>query len=450
MKKIRPTSVANKFYPAEKKKLLAFFEEFSQKDRHQYDYSSRAIIVPHAGYVYSGALAYEAFGYLSKNAQNVFVIAPAHYIFVEGIAISSADLWETPLGEIEVNQQINQFLQQTFGADFNDKAIEPEHSLEVQIPFVKYFLPEAKIVPILVGDYDFEKISKIISHFWDDEGNVFIISSDLSHFHHDNDAKKIDRVTAEMIETQDTTDFNPHQACGYLGILGLVDFAKKNNFSLIRVNLQNSSVTSGDKNKVVGYGSWFLHEGTKEKFVKDNFSQLLLEISHKSILSGLETGKPLQVNTSDHPEVLQQSGASFVTLELQGELKGCIGSIIANRSLIEDIAHNAFASAFLDTRFSALTRKEFEQIDIAISLLSAPYQMKFKDEADLLSQIVPNVDGIIIKDGAYKAVYLPSVWEQLPDKKLFLNSLKQKAGLSLTYFSKTFEAFRFRTEYIKK
>jgi hypothetical protein len=97
-----------------------------------------------------------------------------------------------------------------------------------------------------------------------------------------------------------------------------------------------------------------------------------------------------------------------------------------------------------------LTKDEYKHLDIAISLLSAPSQMSFKDENDLLSQIVQDVDGIIIKDGSNRAVYLPSVWEQLPDKKLFLNSLKQKAGLNPSYFSKTFEAYRFRTEYIKK
>lgn len=302
----------------------------------------------------------------------------------------------------------------------------------------------------MLGDTDPELITRLISHFWKDKDNAFVISSDLSHFHNDNEAQKIDKVTAEMIETQDLSDFNPRQACGYIGMLGLVDFAKQKGFSLIRINLQNSSATSGEKSRVVGYGSWLLFESTKEKFIKDNFSEFLIEICRKSILSGFETGHPLRVDPLKFPEVLQQSGASFVTLELDGDLRGCIGSIIANQSLIEDISKNSFASAFSDTRFSPLTEEEYENLDIAISLLSAPSQMNFENEENLLNQIEQDIDGLIIKDGAYRSVYLPSVWEQLPDKKLFLNSLKKKAGLSASYFSKTFEAYRFRTEYIKK
>lgn len=448
MKRIKLASVAGKFYPDDKEELESFLDDCIKNNRTQYKYSTRAIIVPHAGYFYSGQFASEGFQYLNKKVKNIFIIAPAHYVGIEGIAVSSSDFWETPLGKVEVNQQINQILADNFGAEFNDKAIEPEHSLEVQVPFIQKLVPSAKIVPILVGNADAAQITNLISHFWDDKDNAFVISSDLSHFHSDSDAKKIDKITAEMIESLEVSGFDFRQACGAIGVCGLVGFAKKEGFSLIRINLNNSSATSGDKSRVVGYGSWLLFEGTKEKFVKDNFSELLIDICRKSIFSGLTTGQPLQVEISDFAEVLQQSGASFVTLEIDGQLRGCIGSIIANQSLIEDISKNAFASAFSDTRFSPLQKEEYEHLSISISLLSAPSQMIFKDENDLLAQIEKDIDGIIIKDGYYSAVYLPSVWEQLPDKKLFLNSLKQKAGLSASHFSKTFEAYRFRTEYI--
>lgn len=448
MKRIKSSSVAGKFYPEDKKELESFLDEFVENNRTQYKYSTRAIVVPHAGYVFSGQFASEGFQYLNKNAKNIFIIAPAHYVRIEGIAVSSSDFWETPLGEVEVNQQINQILVNYFGAKFNDKAIEPEHSLEVQVPFIQKLIPSAKIVPILVGNADVEKISEVLSYFWKDKDNAFVISSDLSHFYPDGEAKKIDKITADMIESLDVSGFSSSQACGSIGILGLVNFAKAEGFSLIRINLDNSSSTSGDKSRVVGYGSWLLFEGTKEKFVKDNFSELLLDICRKSILAGLDTGHALRVDISEFPEVLQQNGASFVTLEIDGDLRGCIGSIIASQSLIEDISKNAFASAFSDTRFSPLKNEEYKYLSIAISLLSAPSQMTFDDENELLSQIEQDVDGIIIKDGYYSAVYLPSAWEQLPEKRLFLNSLKRKAGLSDSHFSKTFEAYRFRTEYI--
>lgn len=449
MKKIRTASVAGTFYPESPKELTPLMEHFVQNNHKQYEYYSRAIIVPHAGYFYSGQLASEGYQYLNKEAENVFIIAPAHYVWIEGIAVSSCDVWQTPLGEIEVNQDINKILLKDFAAKVNDAAIEPEHSLEVQVPFVQTFLPNAKIIPILVGDASYGQITEIISHFWKDKKNVFVISSDLSHFHQDNEAKKIDKITSDMIETNNVADFHHEQACGLIGILGLMGFAKEKEFSLIRINLQNSSVVSGDKSRVVGYGSWMLFEGTKEKFIKDNFSEFLIDICKKSILSGLSTGKHLNVESLKVPEVLHQSGASFVTLEIEGDLRGCIGSIIAHKPLIEDLSQNAFASAFSDPRFHPLEKKEFGLLDIAISLLTIPVQISFEDEEDLLKQIVKDVDGIIIRDGGYQSVYLPSVWEQIPDKKMFLNSLKQKAGMNPFYFSKTFEAYRFRCEYIK-
>ena len=449
MKKNKPSAVAGTFYPESEKELSSLIENFAQNNRKQYEYSSRAIIVPHAGYFYSGQLASEGFQYLNKKSENIFIIAPAHYVWIEGIAVSSFDNWQTPLGEIEVNQKINGVLINEFGAKINDNALEPEHSIEVQVPFVQKLFPDAKIIPILVGDTSYEQITKIVSHFWRDKNNSFIISSDLSHFYKDEDAKNIDKTTADRIETNNLNEFNHQQACGLIGIMGLMEFAKEKEFSLIRINLQNSSAVSGDKSKVVGYGSWMLFEGSKEKFIKDNFSELLLDICKKSIVSGFKTGKYLGTKSLEVPEVLHQSGASFVTLEINENLRGCIGSIIAHRSLIEDLSQNAFASAFSDPRFTPLKENEFKFLDIAISLLTIPVSISFVDEEDLLNQIAENEDGIIIKDGGYQAVYLPSVWEQLPDKKMFLNSLKQKAGLTPSYFSKTFEAYRFRSEYIK-
>ena len=150
-----------------------------------------------------------------------------------------------------------------------------------------------------------------------------------------------------------------------------------------------------------------------------------------------------------YPVVFEQKGACFVTLEKQGQLRGCIGSILAHRPLIEDLITNARNSAFSDPRFTPVRKEELSELAIAVSLLSEPQKMSFSSEEDLLSQIKPYEDGIIIKDGYNQAVYLPSVWEQLPDKREFLMSLKMKAGMSAEHFSKTFEASSFHCEYIK-
>ncbi len=445
MKRIRPMSAAGKFYTDDKNELEKQISVFSEKNRHHYDYITRAIIVPHAGYIYSGQLASEGFQYLDENVKNVFIIAPPHYVAIKNVALSSFDKWESPLGGIELNQEINDELVEKFGCEFIDDAFKDEHSIEVQVPFAQVFLRKVKIIPILVGA-NHGKIAKIIDYYWQNPENAFVISSDLSHFYSSNDAKKIDSETADMIETKDIEKFNPLQACGAVGVLALTDFAKEKNYSLIRVGMVNSGDVTGDISRVVGYGSWLLYEGEKNKFIKKYFSPFVIETCKKSILARFEKKAPA---IEKIPEVFQQSGASFVTLEKEGNLRGCIGSIIAHRSLIDDLVHNAQNSAFSDPRFQPLKRDEFDDLSIDVSLLSSPEKMKFKDETDLLNQIKPFIDGIIIKDGQYQAVYLPSVWEQLPEKSLFLNSLKIKAGMPPKHFSETFEAYRFTTEYIK-
>lgn len=444
MKTIRQMSASGKFYTDDKNELLTqlkFFEENSQKD---YTCKTRAVIVPHAGYVYSGQLASAGFQYLDTGVKNVFIIAPPHYVAVRDVSLSGYKFWQTPLGQIEVNQDINKELIKKFDCNFYDEAFEDEHSVEVQVPFIQSFLPNVKIIPILTNNV--EKTEKIIAHYYKNPENAFVISSDLSHFYSSTEAKKIDSMTAEMIETKTLENFNPAQACGSVGVRALVDFAKNHNYSLFRIGLYNSGDVTGDETKVVGYGSWLLFEGSRNEFIKKYFSDFVIDVCKKSILARLNKEN---LKFENVPAVFGQSGACFVTLEIDGELRGCIGSIIAHRILIDDLAQNAQNSAFSDPRFVPLKREEFDELSINVSLLSEPQKMHFKNESELLNQIKPFLDGIIIKDGHFQAVYLPSVWEQLPDKVVFLNSLKMKAGLREDYFSPTFEAYKFNSEYIE-
>lgn len=444
MKKIRPTAAAGKFYTNDKKELLAHLDYFLQNNPADYDYKTRAVIVPHAGYMYSGQLASNGFQYIDTNAKNIFIIGPPHYVPVRNVVLSSFEQWSTPFGEISVNQEINNDLVQKFGCEFEDEAFRDEHSIEVQVPFLQRILQNVKIVPILASNTD--KIKKIINYYWENPENAFVISSDLSHFYSSNEAKKIDDMTAEMIEKPDIEKFDSRQACGAVGVCALAGFAKDNGYSLIRVGMVNSGDITGDNSKVVGYGSWFLYEGAKNTFIKEYFSKFVIDVCKKSILAVFNKEKP---DFEKIPPVFRQLGACFVTLEKEGNLRGCIGSVIAHRSLIDDLIKNAQNSAFSDPRFMPLRRDEFEDLSIDVSLLSSPEKIYFKDEVDLLEQIRPFIDGIIIKDPPRQAVYLPSVWEQLPEKTTFLNSLKIKAGMPPKHFSDTFEAFRFITEYIK-
>lgn len=445
MEKIKQPSVAGTFYTDNADELKNQIEQFAKDNKNIYKVATRAVIVPHAGLVYSGRLAYEGISQLDKKIKNIFIFAPSHRIGFDGLALSGYDFWETPLGKVEINQEINKQLIKDFDATIYDDAFTREHSIEIQLPIVQSIFDDVKIIPVLIGMTSAESIEKIINHFYNDEQNGFIISSDLSHFLKDEDAKKVDLITAGMIETNQIKNFNHQQACGATGIIGLINFASKNNFSLIRIDMTNSSSTTNDKSNVVGYGCWFLLEGDKNTFLKEHYSKFILELCKLSIKSRFIQNR-IEIS---YPQVFDEQGACFVTLEKNDNLRGCIGSIIAHKPLIEDIILNAQNAAFKDPRFNPLQQEELDDLKISVSLLSAPTQIDFKDEKDLLDKIVPQKDGIIIKDGRYQAVYLPSVWEQLPDKNDFLNSLKIKAGLAPDYFSDTFEAYRFHTEYVQ-
>jgi len=162
--------------------------------------------------------------------------------------------------------------------------------------------------------------------------------------------------------------------------------------------------------------------------------QQLLELAGKSIRQGL-SGSRLPVREADYPESLRVRRATFVTLNIERALRGCIGTLEARQTLVEDVAQNAYSAAFQDPRFPALTWPEFERLHIHISILSPPEPMQFSSEKDLLAQLRPNVDGLIIEEGFYRGTFLPSVWEQLPEPSDFLRHLKQKAGMRPDHWS---------------
>jgi AmmeMemoRadiSam system protein A len=183
--------------------------------------------------------------------------------------------------------------------------------------------------------------------------------------------------------------------------------------------------------------------------LSDSQRALLLGVARKSIAHGLQQHQPLPVTPSEHPP-FDQPGACFVTLHRQGALRGCIGSLEAHRPLLQDIAANAYAAAFRDPRFKPLQPEELDDLDVSISILSAPETLDFDNQQALLDQIRPGVDGLILADGQRRGTFLPSVWDSLPDKADFLAQLKLKAGLPPDYWSENIKAWRYTTESFSK
>lgn len=174
--------------------------------------------------------------------------------------------------------------------------------------------------------------------------------------------------------------------------------------------------------------------------------ETLLEIARHSIAYGLQHGRAAPVTVADYPVSLQVHRATFVTLMLHDELRGCIGTLQAYRPLVEDVAENAYAAAFRDPRFPRLTAKEYAQLHYHISILSTPEAVQFKNEQDLLAQLRPGIDGLVLEEGHYRGTFLPQVWESLPEPEIFLRHLKQKAGLPPDYWSKTIKMQRYTVE----
>ena len=172
----------------------------------------------------------------------------------------------------------------------------------------------------------------------------------------------------------------------------------------------------------------------------------LIEVARQSIEHGLATGRPLAVTPSEYHRDLKAIRASFVTLNLHGRLRGCIGHLEAVQPLVVDVAENAFAAAFRDPRFAPLTASEWPEVEIHLSILTPPEPMRFSDEADLIRQIRPGEDGLILQDGHNRGTFLPSVWESLPEPVEFLVHLKHKAGLAANHWSEHLKVYRYQTE----
>lgn len=444
-------SFAGSFYPSESEELYNLLESY--KEKVAIDYKTKAIIVPHAGYIFSGHAAMKAFRHLEAS-ENIFIIAPSHHHDFENIVLPKYTYFDTPLGSLEVNNRLIKDIAEKFPCIINDEPFNNEHSIEVQLPFLQnMFFPrnqnavdfvknlkklghKIRIVPILTGKCDYHLVSDLISEYW--ENSSFIISSDLSHFYPQEECRQIDTYTATIIETGKIDFLDTRQACGVIGIKGLVDFANKMQFSLIRAEMYNSGDISSDKDRVVGYGSWFLSELPTNEFIKQYYSEYILQLAKASIMAGVKNENFIPRNI---PPVLIQHGAAFVTLKINSALRGCIGSIYPIKPLVLDIIDNAKNAALYDTRFEPLTEEEINELEISVSILSEPESISFKDEKDLLSKIYPY--GIILIEKDKRSVYLPIVWEQIPDREIFLNSLKEKAGLPPNYFSKTIEAYKF-------
>ena len=221
----------------------------------------KALIVPHAGYIYSGPIAASAFAQLKELkhiVKRVILLGPCHRVPLRGLATSSADYFETPLGTIRIDREAIKQIASLPQVEEFDLTHQQEHSLEVQLPFLQEILDDFSLVPLVVGEASAEDVSEVIDTLWGDEETLIVISSDLSHYHDYNTARAMDTKTCHAIENMNPSDIHYDQACGRNPVTGLLVAAKKHGLQVTTLDLRNSGDTAGDKSSVVGYGAWAL------------------------------------------------------------------------------------------------------------------------------------------------------------------------------------------------
>ncbi len=443
MSVIRPAAFAGSFYPADPLALMQIVDGYvADSGPAPSGPPPKAIIAPHAGYIYSGPVAAKVYALLTPlkdTIRRVVLIGPSHRVAFRGLALGAADAWATPLGPVRVDRSAYVQVAGLPLVGELDQAHGPEHSLEVHLPFLMRVLGDFALVPIVAGDAPADAVAALLDALWGGPETLIVVSSDLSHYLDYSACQQTDRATATAIEHLDGAAIDRDGACGRVPVSGLLLTAKRRGMSIRTLDLRNSGDTAGPKDKVVGYGAWAFYEPEKTHSLKHR----LLDLARASIDHGLTTGAPLPPPPGNETDPLRQPGACFVTLTRNGALRGCIGSPVAWRNLGADVVDNAFKSAFRDPRFQPLSPDELADLDISITVLTAPQPMRFIDEDDLIRQLRPGKDGLIIEDQGRQALFIPSVWEQLPDPRQFLAQLKHKAGLGAQHWSPTFTARRF-------
>lgn len=440
---VRPAAVAGLFYPGDRNALERELNEFLEQagEARVAPGFPKAVIVPHAGFIYSGAVAAHAYDRLRPGrdmVRRVVLLGPCHRVPVRGLALPGARAFDTPLGRIPVDEEAIAALAGLPQVAVSSAAHAEEHALEVQLPFLQKVLGEFKLVPLVVGAVAPEQVAEVLERLWGGTETVFVISTDLSHYHPYDEARALDGTTTRAILGFDT-GITHEQACGATPVAGMLIAAREHGLAPALLDLRNSGDTAGGRGRVVGYASFALQEGALAYDV--THGKTLLHLARESI--GEELGVNFAPDVPGEPW-LKEIRATFVTLMLDERLRGCVGSLEAQRPLGLDIVASAKSAAFRDSRFPALTREEFDRLDVEVSLLSIPKRILFEDHADLLRQLKPGEDGLILEGDGSRATFLPQVWEGLSEPGQFVAHLKQKAGLAADFRTSRCKVYRYR------
>jgi AmmeMemoRadiSam system protein B/AmmeMemoRadiSam system protein A len=444
---VRSPAVAGMFYPAQPDALMRVVNAAitaSTADQ----VPAKAIVAPHAGYVYSGAIAgsaYRSVAQLSDIITRVVLIGPSHRMAFDGIAAPSATGLETPLGIVPIDVAALKRVLKMAEVRVFDAPFEGEHALEVELPFIQTLFPRASVVPFLTGDASPAAVERLLEELWGGPETLIVVSSDLSHFLDYETACRRDLGTSQAIETIVPDEIDASGACGYLALGGLLMRAAKLDLRATTRDLRNSGDTKGPRDRVVGYGAYTFEDALQCKLSAGQ-REALLDCAHSTLRQIGKRGRPDDPPLPSVPLPLRAMRNTFVTLELEGQLRGCIGSLAPADPLIKDVEQNTRKAATADPRMPPMTAEERENATVTISVLSHMRQVPFATEGELLAGLRPEIDGLAISNGERRALFLPKVWQVHPQPEHFLAHLKRKAGLPDGPLSPKVQAFRFTTE----
>lgn len=260
---VRTPSVAGSFYPGDERSIHAMLDEqlADAREQSKVTIDPKAMIVPHAGWIYSGPIAASAYVLLENRRETidrVVLLGPSHFLPFDGIALPSVDAFATPLGMIPLDRTTASTLADLDFVSIRDSPHSREHSLEVQLPFLQKILEAFELVPLAVSDATPAQVGEVIDRLWGDERTLILISSDLSHYQDYERARRIDENTARAIDELSREDIDPNEACGCRPINGMIHTARRRRMKCTRLDLRNSGDTAGPSDQVVGYGAWAL------------------------------------------------------------------------------------------------------------------------------------------------------------------------------------------------
>lgn len=470
---IRKPAVAGAFYPEDKETLEEAVQLFLDRaERGDIEGRILALIVPHAGYAYSGQVA--GYGYKQIQGRRIntaVIICNSHTAYFPGIAIDESRAWQTPLGSIEVDKELaSRLVDADSKIQYNSVVHSRDHTIEVQLPFLERVIKgDFKIVPLLFGNTYDDSYKRLARLLYDNLGDddIVIISTDMSHYPAYEDANQIDPSTIEIIKEGDVAKLERYMEevkgrnvpgeetllCGRDGVKTLMGlYSILGNARIESLKYANSGdVEIGDKSRVVGYSSLALYvpadlETREEALMDEEYlskeeKQKLIKIAKSSILEAVTGKREEKIDVAE--ERLKENGGAFVTIEKHGRLRGCIGNLQGEQPLYLTVRDMARAAALNDPRFPALEPAELKDIDIEISVLSPLKKVESADEIKM------GIHGVVIRRGFNSGVYLPQVaLETGWSKERFLSSLcADKAGLPpLAWKDKSTEIYIFSAE----